>query len=450
MKDFFAKARGAAAGIAEELHPHRDRIVMFAWLGVALAGGALFLLTPESSLLALVLPALLRFRPVGLHSSLPSMEWAFAVTAAWFMPMNMVLSLSLPRYFGVPESSLGAMAVALAASTLLTLPTLLAFVVLVVPGAPPLRRWLGMLAALALLTLPPIGLVALRNPLLVAGMLFPGAGWWGVVATAFLLAGIVAWPDGVIARLRARQWWQAAPAALLAIPVLAMVGWWAWWAKDAPERRSEAFRAWYGWAAHDTTQTEIEAAERALGVGQLLLDRSALTVVPGMRAVVFPEAILRWPPRGGDAITVPVLDAKARALGITVLVGAYTDPDPQGRWVNGLYALGAQRGWIDTPRVPVPGAHWRPLVGSGVQGRLLAPDTADVAGQRVGLSVCYEDAILWPHRRLLAGDGSLMVSVGNGWALHPSIAAMQAASARLIARIAGVPLVRAYNAPRGG
>lgn len=69
-----------------------------------------------------------------------------------------------------------------------------------------------------------------------------------------------------------------------------------------------------------------------------------------------------------------------------------------------------------------------------------------VAGKSVAFSICYEDLLWWPHWRILLHSPDVLVSLSNSWFDSDlALAHIQRQGVAAIARLSGVPLLRAVN-----
>jgi apolipoprotein N-acyltransferase len=338
-------------------------------------------------------------------------------------------------YFGDETTGWIAKVALAMAPLLLTLLQAVPFL-LVPAGGPPHRRAIGLALAMLATIFPPLGLLSWRNPLLSAGVLMPGSGWIGVGLCILIMAGIAGWPDREIPR-RFR--------ALLMLPLLlaasGLVAWDAYAYRQTPQWQAAAMRSSIGWMGINTRQVQWMQGSPADTIATLAMPYLG----PGVRGLVFPEAVLS-PITDADRVMLMPLHEAARENGTLILIGASSYRDSDGHWRNGVYALGAAQGWVDDVRVPMPAGHWRPV--GGVRPRPLATDIVTLAGQRIAFSICFEDTILWPHRGLLSGQADLLVSMGNTWAINSHyIQNAQTISAQLLAQLAAVPLIRSTNVP---
>lgn len=316
-------------------------------------------------------------------------------------------------------------------SLLLTTPFLL-----VDPRAEPARRGVQMACALLLLTLPPLGLLAWINPVLVAAALFPGIGLLLGCALGVLTLSLIAM----------LPWRRDCPSpARLAFAAL-LVTTLACHVVDDPRKPPLGPLGWYGVdTRHGPSASTPEAmAFRAELVAQ---DARSYLAFPETRLLVFPESTFAAVAPESVADVIAPLRRDLRRRGAVALVGI-TQPragHPEA-FDNVLLMVdpdGLARGTVvASSRVPVPVGGWR-TGGRGVPLRALEPGVIQIAGQRAQVTFCYEDFLLWTNRN---GDQvSLLISVASAWMLTPTIDAYQTTAIRAMARISRKPLVRAVN-----
>jgi len=403
---------------------------------------------PDAVALNLMLPWLLHAAPANHLRK----WWPTWVALAWFAPGNLTLVPVVLGYFGV-----GDLALAISLPVALSVAQAAPFALLIRADAQPVAAMLRTLAALLLTVLPPLGLIFWRSPVLPGAVFAPGSGWVGIAMFSALMASTALGPPrGIGAYVRSAftgrlpipqtpRPGERAVTTVFVVCTLVGAGYIAALASGAMQRP----RADYGWIAQNTQFGPAVPPPGQRG-RQLaaLLDQ---LVVPGVRGVVLPEGILS-PLTPADEVVLSPVSAKARKLGVSVLIGVTTAPDHAGRWDNGIYAMGkANTGagvgqWIDRVRVPMPAGNWR--IGTGVPLRWLSGSLSDVDGTAVAFSMCYEDMILWPHRDALrpGRPAQMMVSVANQWAVTDTYAErVQNVSASLVARWLGTRMVRATN-----
>lgn len=302
-------------------------------------------------------------------------------------------------------------------------------------------------AALALtLLVPPWALVQWGHPILAAGELFPGSGWAGL-ATAFALAAALA----VLARGAAPSWAVALVGFAAALALTSHVHY------KAPAPAA-------GWVAVDTDRRtdRAEACSTAsLAASTALMTLARQQLAAGAKVVVFPEGAAGiW--TLCEAYWWRDVDALAFDLGATVLVGALRpdcldaatkclgkDEAHRTSYSNSLIALGAAAGIINA-RVPIPFLSWHPWSPGGHVRGSSGHGLHTVRGRQAAVLFCYEEMI--PSLALATFIGprpDVLVAVANHWWARPGMTrpATQARFSQTLARLFGVPLLRATNLP---
>jgi len=281
-------------------------------------------------------------------------------------------------------------------------------------------RWT---AATILMAVPPLGIVGWAGPITAAGMVFPGWGWAGLVATLGLMFA------QTVDRPRRFAW-----AILAGLAVSNAVTW-------SP---SVSAPGWIGlglaWGRALGRDMGLEAHDR-------LIDETLGAAREGTKVVVLPENAL-----GVLTSTVVALWVeRVRGSGMTVLAGA-TDVRREG-WDNVLVAIdGAGRHVVYRQRVPVPVAMWQPwrsLVGerNGAGARLVGSATATFGDRRVAPLVCYEQLLVWPVLEAMLHEPDIIVAAGNGWwTTGTDVIGIQKNVVSSWARLFGLPIVFAFNA----
>ncbi|MHC1550172.1 conjugal transfer protein TraB [Phyllobacterium sp. K27] len=274
--------------------------------------------------------------------------------------------------------------------------------------------------AIVLMALPPFGIVGWAHPLTAAGVLVPGWGWVGLVATAILLVVMTG------------RRWQIAVAVMLVL---------------------------YAWSATDWTQPKLpdrwKGVDLALGQnlgrdGSIRYHRDLIAEVKAKagdaRFVVLPESALGfWTPS-----VMRLWQDGLHGSGITVIAGAAVI-DAAG-YDNVMVSISAAEGRIlYRERMPVPVSMWQPWrvwMGEdvGARARFFANPIVDVSGMRIAPLICYEQLILWPILQSTLHAPDIIVATGNGWwTSGTTIIAIQQASAVAWSRLFGVPIVMAFN-----
>ena len=422
MSTFIPATRVAGNAAAEQ-----GRSTGAKWLIAGLVLGGAWLLGhnawggPETTVLLLLLPALM--------NQVKHRFWPFAVALAYFGSASIELPGVIERFFPEGPGVVAALGGPLLLTVLQSLPFLLYR-----PDRPARERAVRMTGALLLLTVPPIGWLAWMNPLLVAGLLFPGIGYVGLVLALASFAALAAGGES-----GSRKW-----VLVAAVPLLvAAVGLNQWIRLNPPERLPQ-------WVSFDTKLAPANQRDpfeiRSVLPGNAIGELSMALMNDTTEVIVFPASLLS-PLTPADQVAMSRAVVEAERRGIVILAGVVEQTGPN-RWRNTLQAFGAQEGVVDESRIPMPMGNWR--LSGGVAARPFASDLTIVETREgpyvTAMSICYEDTLIWPHFGLLAGRADVMVSVSNSWATSRTRGRVtQEATAKLLARLAGVPLVRAEN-----
>lgn len=275
--------------------------------------------------------------------------------------------------------------------------------------------------AMVLMALPPFGITGWAHPLTAAGILFPGWGWCGFVATVTGIAMMTS-------RYR------------LAV-IFSLGGFWLWSAATwthpiIPER----------WKGVDLEMGQSLGRDRSLLYHRKLIAAVQAAAGKEARFVVLPESALGfWTP------TIARLWQEGiRGSGLTVIAGAAVI-DVTG-YDNAMVAISSDEVFIlYRERMPVPFSMWQPWQarlgqGGGARAHMFANPSVELGGARIALLICYEQLILWPVLQSMFHAPDIIVAPGNGWwTAGTSIVAVQRASAIAWARLFSRPLVMAVN-----
>lgn len=322
-------------------------------------------------------------------------------------------ALAASAYFGVGAITIGAgiastsgLVSGVAVAITLTAVSALPFG-LYRADATPLSRFWRMVAALALLTLPPVGLVAPQNPLYLAGLLYPGLGIAGLIATAGLLASLAG--GGVSLRAGRRAVGAVGAGAAIAA----------------------------GFALSTATPPKLlfnwlpASTGIAPGIAGAPADASRairLRLGGGAQVLVLPPGLVSWKDLDRGELRGAI--EAAGAAGATVIIGV---DDGQGG--IDVVAAGAQSG----------------LLRSAPLGWRLSPVSLirSSSGDRsVAISVGHESITIWPNGALLAGaaEDTGLVAMTNAWAFTGThMENVHDVAPAMLARLAGVDLVRTMN-----
>lgn len=279
------------------------------------------------------------------------------------------------------------------------------------------HRPLRYLAAWALMSVPPFGIVGWASPITAAGVLFPGWGWAGLVATA---AGLSA--------MTTRAW----PLAGVAMGVAFAHSGFTWTNPEPPE----------GWVGIDTTfdyQVAGNHADYAQHMATIALVRRA--VETGASTVVLPESALGiWTPTTERLWTRNLADLDAIVAGGAVVVN-------ESGYDNVMIELtGEGARVLYRERMPVPISMWRPWASGGASAQFFGDPTGRFAGTSIAPLICYEQLIVWPILQSMLLGPDVIVATGNGWWTgDTNVVPIQRASAKAWAVLFNLPLVIAFN-----
>lgn len=378
------------------------------------------------------------------------MNWAQPLMLCWLLAMPMLVFRALNRveafmvafcYYAVgaksvPEiilyffpnlSVFTSLLIWASSAALLAVPWAIAFAPL---HAGSIRRTAGVISALLVLSLPPIGLFHWGSPLMVSGLLYPGLGWIGLAFTVVLLALIA------ISNVRANKVHIAIGlAAFLAAGTNVL------YHEPLPP---EDWRAISLESGKNPELWSDEMIAKRLKLGELALAEMSR----GAKVVIFPEASSGSSRRSQMALWTRVA-SEAKLRGATVLVGEETWNASRTSFKNALIGFGSEKDGgavVVSSMVPMPIGDWKFGLEPGAETNVFGTDLVELHGKRVAFSICYEDFLLWPHRGLLTGHADLFVSSTNQWPSRGTSAeVIQDVSRAALARMAGVPLLTAKN-----
>lgn len=295
----------------------------------------------------------------------------------------------------------------------------------------PRFRAFGVVAAIVLDILPPLGIIGWLSPVVVAGAFFPGMGWMGVVLmlafAGLLVSGCWRWVGGVFV------------ISLVANLIAAVHP-----VSPPP-----------GWSGLDTHFSRLSSGNGA-DAGQILasihriswLSKFAAGVGRGS-VVVLPETLL-GELSGVSAFELNQVSEDLSSRGSRVIVGAELPVagGPGGRYENALVVLGGSGSEGKFVQgIPVPVSMWRPWAADGAVADIFEhSNVVEVGGRRVAAVICYEELLAYSYLWSMGARPDLLVGAANvWWARDTSIPAIQRQTLASFGRLFGVPVVRAAN-----
>lgn len=350
----------------------------------------------------------------GLWAKSPSRIIAAAVSAGYFLAASRSLPQGVANFYAAdPWSGLLLWMMASASFVLVHSALWTRH-----PGS---RRALQYLLAMVLMSLPPFGITGWAHPLTAAGILFPGWGWFGLVAAVTS-----------IAMISSRYW--------LAVTIC-LGGLWLWSAATwtdpiLPE----------GWKGVDLEMGQSLGRDRSLRYHQKLIAAVHAATGDETRFVVLPESTLGfWTPT-----IARVWQEGIRGRGLTVIAGAAVI-DAIG-YDNVMVAISSDEALVFyRERMPVPFSMWRPWLalvghGGGARAHLFGNPIVELGGVRIAPLICYEQLVLWPILQSMFDAPDIIVASGNGWwTTGTSIVAIQRTSVMAWAKLFRRSLVMAIN-----
>lgn len=294
-------------------------------------------------------------------------------------------------------------------------------------------------AAMQLLLLyTPLLLINIAPPLLGWGSVLGGLGEFGI------LAGIGLWGLAIVSARRIPTSRAAASAAvaLCAAFVLSI--------RDEPQLKlgPQIYAASVRWDEPGRHGAD-EVIDRIAKIGSAV--RRVSQVQPDIRTVVWPEGVL------GDLlgrINAPFaveVGSASRDLDMQVLVGV-DELLPSGeRRVGALIQNPDGSQVVRYARQPMPVSLWRPWRQATYSADWSRDATFDLRSGGVGmLSFCWEDLLPGLHIAALRrrSDTTVIVSIANDWWMADDSGALRQGKAiEAVAKLYGLPLVRAVNLP---
>jgi hypothetical protein len=286
------------------------------------------------------------------------------------------------------------------------------------------RRYLPVSAitTLTALALPPLSLVTVAHPLIVAGRWFPGTRWFGLGLLIILIA----------------TYRRFGTAMTLAVLIAASFATHARFHCPVPDPHILAVNTNFGGAqTHDEVDSRLEMQERT--IQQIALSHPNTLLL-------FPESIIpSWNGMHEARWASTFAQLKQQRTGL--LLGT-TIPIPNTEANrNVLLSRGHTERLSYVQRVPVLFGMWR--FGDKRRGfplMLRYPPTIRVWNRRAGILVCYEQLSFWPAIQTLAHNPDLLLAPSNVyWAANTPIPAIQHVAAQDWADLWAIPLYEASN-----
>lgn len=295
-------------------------------------------------------------------------------------------------------------------------------------GASPGRRVLGLLGAVVVGIAPPLGVVAWCHPLLAAGWIVPGWGWWGLCVLLGAWAAVAAWPRLVV-------------AAIVVVCLTVLSGWVS--SRYVEARPLVGVHAMQLAVGNPRSVSAISGNTLAVAAGVDALQRKAGDLV------VLPETFFpQWRP-ATQALARVFLQPLA-ALG-PMLVG--TTIESEGKRYNAAIVIDeshdAEVPAVYLARQPLVLSMWRPWDGENHHSaRWTGEGVVSIGGRRLALRLCSEEfALAWTLIDLWREPGidGFVTMSNHWWSSDPIHNQIQAQHMHAQARLFGLPVSRALN-----
>jgi hypothetical protein len=337
----------------------------------------------------------------------------FAVIAAYYATASYPMIPALQAADWVTSSTAANIGIFLLATCLLAAPWALLW------SAHRSQKTWRLPVAILLSVIPPVGLIGWASPLLAAGALFPGMGWFGLVLT-MLTSSLLVTP--------------MRRAALAALCICILV---------ANTVNLPATPVPH-WNAVDLPSSET--ASNSDSLAELLLTFQGFNNPDSAEVLILPESTI---PRWNEATILflyPLILALEDRQQIAIVGTTFPIPDSSEQR-NGAVLLGT-RGERDSyfQRVPVPIAMWNPFVDSSFRPCFDCPGTVVLGDHRAAVLVCYEQLLLWTLLQSTLESPSVLIGMSSTtWTRQTIIPLAQSRSLQLWGRLFHLPVIEAVN-----
>lgn len=283
------------------------------------------------------------------------------------------------------------------------------------------KRSIRILAALFLVSVPPIGIIGWANPITSAGIFFPALGWIGLILTLVFLMQLAS----------------AHSTFFKIFPFIAMtIGANVFY-------RAPALNNWTALDTHLGTSRDTDGEFDRMQALQQLIGKAS-DRLPHTKIFVLPELV------GGDwSINASWWNHISQSLADhsqTALIGAFYPLDSNRRYINGLFSIGHEPNKVLLDRVPVPISMWKPFSGTGAQAFWFNSGIVHIADKTVASLICYEELLVWPVLISMMYHPDVLVGAANDWwAKGTSIPKIQKQVILVWVRLFKIPSIWAYN-----
>lgn len=287
-------------------------------------------------------------------------------------------------------------------------------------------RFLG---AVIISAIPPWAIVGWMSPLAVAGVIFPGLGWAGLVFALAMMSALVG------------QCWKC--VAVLAILSIVANG----------AAVSVDVKVPSNWQGVDTNFAGLSGAGRddasqlLAGMQRVEWVKHYALSVPANSVRVLPETVLGTFD-GVSAYSLRETEAALTARGSRLLVGTELS-QKNGQYKNVMLVLGSKKDekWVAVQNIPIPYSMWKPWAADGVVANVFGRDNLVVVdGLKAGVVICYEQMLAYSLLWVMVNRPDVIVAVSNvWWARNTSVSNVQRQMVDSFGRLFRVAVVVARN-----
>lgn len=287
-------------------------------------------------------------------------------------------------------------------------------------------RLLTSIIACCIAILPPFGTIAAPNPFMAAGYIFPGTSVIGLL----LVASFIILPIHMTTKIRI--------AFLILLASVSLTTNMLYHPPAPPE----------GWLALDTTFQDYyddPLTKRHKRV-DIIRDKITTELLAGNKVIITPETVLGTNSPGLKP-HMNLLSARAKRNNATLLIGVVTKTTEGME--NSLLILGEDNESPYEARQPVPLIMWKLWPTTGFKAHWFRKGVRNIQGKRTAILICWEEWVPWPMLVSFFSNPEVILSASNhGWARNSSkMWARQTISANALARLYGLPIIRAVNLP---
>ncbi len=287
-------------------------------------------------------------------------------------------------------------------------------------------RFFTSIIACCLAILPPFGTIAVPNPFMATGYIFPGTGLTGLL----LVASFIILPIHMTAKIR---------GSFLIVLAVISVATNIFYTSPAPPAN---------WLALNTEFQDFyddPLAERNKRVG-IIRDKITDQLLKGIKVIITPETVLGIHSPGLEP-QLKLLSALAKRNGATLLIGVVTKTNKEMK--NALLVLGKDEE-SESPynaRQPVPLVMWNLWPTTSFKAHWFRRGVRQIQGKRAAILICWEEWVPWPMLVSSLNNPEIILSASNhGWARNSGkMWDKQTINAHALARLYGLPMIRSVN-----